>query len=254
MLEPTTCKNHQNQGQIGDCANETVAQNLACRTGEVEAKAVHRRNRRSVSIRAGQIKKHLAVFVDIGRVERLEVRNHDFFGPITGENASNYLSSTVSYVGCPSSNAQDHPVEDQEDWDLEEKWKTTADRVDVVLLVELHHLDVHLFALVFVVLVLNCLELRLKELHLEHGSGAGQCQRRRDNQHTKCQQNDRDRIGVAQVIEKRKQASDKIEHQFAFRTGTGSAPCPPQGWHRQIRVRPSQEPLITPKSSMASSV
>ncbi len=43
-------------------------------------------------------------------------------------------------------------------------------------------------------------------------------------------------------------------NQDYFFFGTGSYPLVPQGWQREIRLAPSQIPLITPHSTIASMV
>ena len=67
---------------------------------------------------------------------------------------------------------------------------------------------------------------------------------RRDHHHEQRQQRDGDRVVRDEVVEEAEDlgedVEDAVEHQFAFRSGTGSQPWPPHGWHRAMRRTVSQ--------------
>ena len=171
----------------------------------------------------------LRVFAHKGRIEVEQFIGIDELRVRTCVQASDNLTKLNTCRRCTTGNAKNHPVEDQEDRNLEQHRDTTTNGVDLVVLVELHELRVHRVAFFFGVFVLDLLELRLKKLHLEHRLRARQRQWRCDDQHDQCQQHDGYDIGIVDVIEKRQYVSNQIEHQFAFRGGTGSCPWPPQG-------------------------
>ena len=87
---------------------------------------------------------------------------------------------------------------------MEQQWQTATNRVDVVLLIELHQLLVLRLLLVLAVFVLDGLEFRLQQRHLELRTSALERERRRNNQHHQGQQDDRYYIGVIYVVEEGK--------------------------------------------------
>ncbi len=91
------------------------------------------------------------------------------------------------------------------------KRQTRRQRVDLVLLVELHHLFVELGAVV-AVLGLQLAHLRRQPLHLEHPLGALQRQRRGDHHHDDCDQGDRRGVAVGEAVEPGEQPRRQVEH------------------------------------------
>src|SRR6185437_4952062 len=146
--------------------------------------------------------------------------------------------------------------------------KTAAQRVDAVLLVELHRLFVEPLLIVLVLLA-ELRELRHVRLHLLHGVPLLDEQRHHDEPHQHHEQDDRQAPGHAarrteQVRESRMDLHhhpcDRLEQRIeeAHRTtpwgrgGTGSYPPGLKGWQRDSRRAASQSPRTAPCAQSAS--
>src|SRR3984893_6275369 len=103
------------------------------------------------------------------------------------------------------------PVEREEDGKLYNERKTTRERVDLVLLVELHHLFVELLAIVLE-LRLQPLHLRLHPLHRQHRLRLLGGQREEDQHHQDGEKDDRDpEVGDRRVEEGQKPPACLVE-------------------------------------------
>jgi hypothetical protein len=97
---------------------------------------------------------------------------------------------------------------------LGQQRQTRGHRVDLVLLVELHHLFVELGAVV-AILVLQLAHLRRQLLHLEHALGALERERCGDGHHHGGDHRDRDGVAVRQTVEPRQQGGRNLEHRLS---------------------------------------
>ena len=104
-----------------------------------------------------------------------------------------------------------NPIHDEEDGHLQEQRQTRGQRIDLVLLVELHHLFVELLAIVFV-LGLKLLHFGLQALHFEHALGALQSQWGDQHHHGERNERNSDRIVMRQRIELRYEPSGTFKH------------------------------------------
>ena len=157
----------RDQHQVREGVDDALRQGLASAdVGQVEPEGVHLAGDAQVLV-------ELRVVVEVARVEGAEVLERPPFGcrPARPKAAAHVLGVAVR-VG----EAVEHPVEDDEDRHLQQQRQAAAHRVDVVLLVELHHLLVELLPVVLV-LRLQLLHLRLEPLHGHHRPGALERQR-----------------------------------------------------------------------------
>ena len=175
--------------------------------------------------------------------------------------------------------------ERDEDRHLQEKGQTPAERVDLVLLVELHHLFVELLAVVLV-LRLELLDLGLHPLHGDHRLRLLRGEREQHEPHRDREQDDRDTRVRDDGVEEREDRAQALRGwsprwprrscRRSFQVpnvcsapwmrgvgatldirraaGTGSKPPACHGWHRPIRRMPIQTPRPRPWSSIASRV
>ena len=104
-----------------------------------------------------------------------------------------------------------HAIHNEEDRHLQQKRQTRGEGIDLVILIELHHLFVELLAVVFV-LGLELLHLGLQALHLKHALSA--LQRERGDQHHDGERNERnsDRVVMRQRIELRYEPGGTFKH------------------------------------------
>ena len=109
------------------------------------------------------------------------------FGPRADR--ARYRSELETNIGCSTGQPENHPVQHQEHWNLEQHGQTTAHWVDVVLLIEHHQLFVHSLPLVLAIFALNSFELRLKDLEAQHRARALNREWRRNDEHHQGQQN-----------------------------------------------------------------
>ena len=113
---------------------------------------------------------------------------------------------------------------DDEHRHLSHERQTGRHRVDLVLLVELHHLFVELLA-VAAVLVLELAHLRGQSLHFKHALGALEDQRRDHQHHDHGDHADRQGVVAGQCIQPGQQCSgyfkDASEHGSDFLTSCG---------------------------------
>ena len=163
------------------------------------------------------------------------------------------------------------PEHDDEDRHLCEEWETGCQRVDLVLLVQLHHLGVQLLT-VALELRLQSAHLGLQALHLEHALRALQCEGSDEEHHDDGNETDRDCITVCPGIKRGNQASSKFKHvgqqlsgvesevsmtvredrRVSRISGTGSNPEGPKGRHRLRRRTVSTSPRHGPCVEIAS--
>ena len=143
---------------------------------------------------------------------------------------------------------------DDEDRELQQQRETRGQRIDLVLLVELHHLFVQLLAIA-TVLLLQPSQLRLQPLHLEHALGGLQLEGCGDEHHHQCDHRDGEDVVVGEVVELGQQPGRSLEqtkgdHASArFRrkvSGTGSHPDGPNGRQRRKRRRVRSSPRPVP--------
>jgi hypothetical protein len=138
--------------------------------------------------------------------------------------------------------AVQHPVHDDEHRHLQQQREARGHRVDLVLLVQLHHLFVELLSIA-AVLLLQLAHLGLQLLHLEHALGALQHERGSDDHHDHGDHRDGDDVVVREAVEPGQQRCGRLEeagdHEVIFfPSGTGSYPDGPNGRQR-TRRRPS---------------
>ena len=170
----------------------------------------------------------------------------------------------------------EHAVERQEDRELEHQRQAPAQRVDLVLLVELHHLFVELLAVPTLVLGLEGLDLRLQLLHLLHRARLLDRQRQH-HQPDGCGQQDDGDEEVEELVEELdhgtataglsgfvrsatvtcpvpgpRSGSPSPAGASGARPGTRSMPPGFQGWHRPRRRTASQPPRTRPCVARAS--
>ena len=105
--------------------------------------------------------------------------------------------------------AQD-PEERDEDRELDEEWQATRQGIDLVLLVELHHLLV-LLLLVVLVLRLDLLDLGLGSLHRHHRFGLLGRQREQHEHHQDGEQDDGDPEVGDQPVEESQDRTEEVE-------------------------------------------
>ncbi len=155
MLNEPARAHDGDQDEIWQRRNDSVTKYLACRPGEIEAKALHH-----VCVR--EILEDLGVFAHVCRIEIEQFIGFDKHRLDASIQTADNFTKLDTSRRSPARNSENHPVKHEEHRNLEQQRDAATDRVDLVVLVELHHLDVHLFALVFAVLVLNGFELGLK--------------------------------------------------------------------------------------------
>src|SRR5918995_6171868 len=242
LLIPAQHGDHRDQNEVRQRGDEALAQRLARRLGQIEvvAEGVHLVLAQERLVQLGLVAEVLgAESVGDRAVAQTEI------GDVVLQ------AYELGLVGQPPH----HVVEDREDRRLYEQRQASAHRVDLVLLVEAHQLFVELLPVVLV-LHLQPADLGLQPLHLDHRARALEGQRRRDDHHDAGQQCDGDRVVGNELVEEVEQARDELEeavqHQWCFPSGTGSHPCPPQGWQRAIRRITSAEPRSAPWRSNAS--
>ncbi len=102
-----------------------------------------------------------------------------------------------------------HPEQREEHRHLDQEGKTTRQRVDLVLLVELHHLFVELGAVVLV-LRLELLDLRLRPLHRHHRLGLLGREREHHQHHEDREQDDRDPEVRDDAVEERQDRPEEV--------------------------------------------
>ena len=159
---------------------------------------------------------------------------------------------------------------DEEDGHLRHQRQTRGHGIDLVLLVELHHLFVEL-RLVVAMLVLQLAHLRREPLHLEHALGALQRQRRGHGHDDRGDHRDGGDVAAREAVEPRQQNGRNREHWSAtllagqglaggarsvwadLASGTGSHPEGPNGRHRTRRRTVRDAPRRVPWVSKASS-
>ncbi len=160
----------------------------------------------------------------------------------------------------------------EEDRHLHQEREATRKRVDLVLLVELHHFFVELGAVVLV-LRLELLDLRLRPLHVHHRLGLLGGEREEREHHHDREHDDGDAEVRDQAVEEREdrpeEVVDGIEEfhresalfrhvwgrtwvERTFGSGTGSKPPGCHGWHRATRRMASQAPRRPPWRVSAS--
>ena len=158
-----------------------------------------------------------------------------------------------------------HAEEREEHRHLHQEGQTTRERVDLVLLVELHHLFVELGAVVLV-LRLELLDLRLRPLHGHHRLGLLGRQREHHQHHEDGEQDDGDPEVRDDPVEEREDRPEEVvdgiergaggeDHRVSLLPprrrarsgtnvrsvgGTGSSPPSCQGWQRPTRRIASQ--------------
>ena len=146
--------------------------------------------------------------------------------------------------------AVQHPEHDEEDRHLRHHRQTRGHGIDLVILVELHHLFVEL-RLVVAMLVLQLAHLGREPLHLEHALGALQRERggdRHDDGGDHRQH--RHDVAVGQAVEPRQQSRWNLEHRSAALLGRSTG----EGCGDRAVVRPSiREPDPTPTGRTAGS-
>ena len=108
--------------------------------------------------------------VDIRRVESLWIGRRPAQG-LTDTQAPGHPTSAIPQIRHPSGNAPENLIEHQKNGHLGKQGQATAHWVDVVGLVEGHHLLVKSFP-VSLVASLDLLQLRPQVLHLDHRPGA----------------------------------------------------------------------------------
>ena len=104
-----------------------------------------------------------------------------------------------------------HAVQHDEDRHLDQEGQAPAERVDLVLLVELHQLFVELLP-VALVLLLDLLHLGLEPLHLQHRLRALEGQRREQHHHREGEERDGDGVVGDQAVEPSQDCGDGVEH------------------------------------------
>jgi hypothetical protein len=154
---------------------------------------------------------------------------------------------------------------DDENRHLCEKWEAGGERIDLVLLIELHHLGIQLLAIALE-LRLQAPHLGLQTLHLEHALRALQRERGDEEHHDNGNEADRDGVVVGPGVKRSNQAGGKFKHEgqqlsrveswvsmtvrgegvVSRRSGTGSNPDGPNGRHLLRRRIVSHSPRHGP--------
>ena len=107
--------------------------------------------------------------------------------------------------------------ERDEDRELHHQRQAPAERVHLVLLVELHHLFVELLAIALV-LRLELLDLRLQSLHRQHGAGRLRGEREQDEHHGDRQQDDRHALVRDDGVEERQDGAEGVVEGIKHRS------------------------------------
>ena len=132
--------------------------------------------------------------------------------------------------------AAQHVVEQDEDRELGDHGDATAERVEVVFLVERHQLGVELLA-VSLVLRLQLLQLRLQSLHLDHRPRALERQRGDHDHHRDGEQRDGDAVVGDQGVEPGQDPGDELEEPIEHGVRPSDLGCADLGRGRS-RSRP----------------
>ena len=111
--------------------------------------------------------------------------------------------------GCACTGSRHDAEEREEDRHLHQERQTTRERVDLVLLVELHHLFVELGAVVLV-LRLELLDLRLRPLHGDHRLRLLRGEREQHQHHHDGEQDDRDPEVRDDPVEEREDRPEEV--------------------------------------------
>ena len=119
----------------------------------------------------------------------------------------------VGRTSASAGEAVEHAVHDEEHRHLQQQRQARRQRIDLVLLIELHHLFVELLAIT-AMLCLEPLHLRLQTLHLEHALGALERERGHEDHHGERDQRDREGIVVGQAVELGNEPSWAFEHEL----------------------------------------
>ncbi len=155
LLDEVQATEQQDEQDVGEGGAETLGDRVDRRLRQVDAERLHRVLPEERLVQ--------------GRVDRKIARDEAGIGRLglvpecPPHRRGDGLSGAVGLVG----QAVEHPEHDEEDGHLRHQRQTRGHGIDLVLLVELHHLFVEL-RLVVAMLVLQLAHLRREPLHLEH--------------------------------------------------------------------------------------
>ena len=224
LLHEVQTGQRDDEKRVGDALHEILAHDRGGTRGEVEAERQH-------LVALVERCEQLGVLRDVTRVERA--------------------------VCAQAGEAVENAEHDDEHRHLSEQRQTRRQRVDLVLLVELHHLFVQLLPIVAMRL-LQTTHLGLQALHLEHALGALQGERREDEHDRDGDQRDGACVAVHEAVELADEPGCCLEHgsylleMTSWGSGTGSKPDGPKGRQRASRRSVSQKPWAVPCVSNAS--
>ena len=192
-----------------------------------------------------------------------QVARHEADRASVAAGVEHRLGDQLVATGRRVGHAVQDPEHDDEDRHLRHQRQARGHRIDLVLLVELHHLFVELLA-VALVLVLQLAHLRRQPLHLEHALGALQVERGDQQHHHHGDHRDRDRVVGGDRVEPGQQRGWDFEdagdhHESGLQSGgsgaqhaprwsarrcggTGSNPDGPNGRQRSRRRTVSHSP------------
>ena len=174
------------QQEVGERLDEPVGERRAGAPREVDAEGVH------VRLADERLVEGVAVVEVLGAEALAHRRGRDD----AHLHQPHLQAGELVRAGQPAN----HVEQDREDRRLDQQRKATTNGVDVVLLVERHHLFVELLAVVLV-LDLQLPDFRLEPLHLDHRPGALEGQRGRDQHDDAGQKGDRHRVVRHQLVE-----------------------------------------------------